>query len=55
MEPYPSVPWWWNALLLVVPIGILTALTATGILYMPIYALFVALAFGATVSDSRWI
>lgn len=33
----------------VVPVAILVALTATGILYMPIYALFVALAFGAAI------
>ncbi|KAL7416397.1 OPT oligopeptide transporter [Mrakia frigida] len=46
---YPQVPIWWNVVLFVVPVAILVALTATGILYMPIYALFVALAFGTAI------
>ncbi|KAL7416666.1 OPT oligopeptide transporter protein-domain-containing protein [Mrakia frigida] len=49
MLAYPTVPWQWNVALFVIPVIILICLTATGILYMPIYALFVALAFGAAI------
>ncbi|KAJ7718252.1 OPT oligopeptide transporter protein-domain-containing protein, partial [Mycena metata] len=49
MEPYPKVPVWWNLALFIVPTAIIIALAATGILYLPLYTVFIALAFGALI------
>ncbi|KAJ3821045.1 OPT oligopeptide transporter protein-domain-containing protein [Lentinula raphanica] len=44
---YPAVPIWWNLVLFIIPVIILIVLTAKGVLYMPIYMLFIGLAIGA--------
>ncbi|KAK7026330.1 OPT oligopeptide transporter, partial [Favolaschia claudopus] len=49
MEPYPKVPVWWNITLFVVPAVIITALGATGKLYLPLYTVFIAFGFGALI------
>ncbi|KAJ7075604.1 OPT oligopeptide transporter [Mycena belliarum] len=49
MEPYPKVPLWWNVALFIVPSGIIITLAATGVLYLPLYTVFVALGFGAVI------
>ncbi|KAJ3886081.1 OPT oligopeptide transporter protein-domain-containing protein [Lentinula edodes] len=46
---YPAVPIWWNFVLFIVPVIILIILTAKGVLYMPIYMLFIGLAIGAVI------
>ncbi|KAJ3973155.1 OPT oligopeptide transporter protein-domain-containing protein [Lentinula raphanica] len=46
---YPAVPIWWNIALFVIPFIILIILTAKGVLYMPIYMLFIGLAIGAVI------
>ncbi|KAJ3821044.1 OPT oligopeptide transporter protein-domain-containing protein [Lentinula raphanica] len=46
---YPAVPTWWNIALFVIPFIILIILTAKGVLYMPIYMLFIGLAIGAVI------
>lgn len=43
----------WNVVLFIVPVGVLTGLTVGGTLYMPVYALYIGLAFGAAVSHGR--
>ncbi|KAJ6600951.1 OPT oligopeptide transporter [Mycena vulgaris] len=49
MEPYPKVPLWWNAVLFLVPSAVIIALAATGVLYLPLYTVFVAIGFGALI------
>ena len=49
MEPYPTVPIWWNIGLFVGPAAVIIALAATGKLYLPLYAVFVALGFGTVI------
>ncbi|KAJ7683096.1 OPT oligopeptide transporter protein-domain-containing protein [Mycena rosella] len=49
MEAYPTVPIWWNLALFIFPTGIIIALAATGVLYLPVYTVFIGLAFGAIV------
>ncbi|KAJ7582911.1 OPT oligopeptide transporter protein-domain-containing protein [Mycena floridula] len=49
IRKYPAVPWWWNALLFFIPFIVLTALTATGVLLMPVYMLYIGLAIGAVI------
>ncbi|KAI4526938.1 OPT superfamily oligopeptide transporter [Schizophyllum commune Loenen D] len=46
---YPQVPLWWNLALFGVSFAVLIVLTATGVLYMPIYMLFIGLAIGALI------
>jgi len=46
---YPPVPLWWNLALFIIPVIILIILTAKGVLYMPIYMLFIGLAIGAII------
>ncbi|KAJ3973154.1 OPT oligopeptide transporter protein-domain-containing protein [Lentinula raphanica] len=46
---YPAVPIWWNLVLFIIPVIILIVLTAKGVLYMPIYMLFIGLAIGAVI------
>ncbi|KAJ6537332.1 OPT oligopeptide transporter [Mycena sp. CBHHK59/15] len=49
MKPYPRVPLWWNLALFVIPAAVIIALAATGVLYLPLYTVFVALGFGALI------
>ncbi|KAF7295430.1 OPT oligopeptide transporter [Mycena indigotica] len=49
MEPYATVPVWWNIALFVVPAAVIIVLGATGKLYLPIYTIFVAFGFGALI------
>ncbi|THU87096.1 OPT superfamily oligopeptide transporter [Dendrothele bispora CBS 962.96] len=49
IRKYPSVPLWWNVALFIIPLIILTVLTAKGVLYMPIYMLFIGIAIGACI------
>ena len=53
MEPYPTVPLWWNGVLFVVPAAIIIALGATGKLYLPLYTVFIAFGFGALIVRRR--
>lgn len=46
---YPQVPLWWNLVLFGVSAAVLIVLTATGVLYMPIYMLFIGLAIGGLI------
>ncbi|KAF5338104.1 hypothetical protein D9758_015381 [Tetrapyrgos nigripes] len=49
IRQYPTVPLWWNLALFIIPMVILTILTARGVLYMPIYMLFIGVAIGACI------
>ncbi|KAK7453217.1 hypothetical protein VKT23_011898 [Stygiomarasmius scandens] len=49
IRQYPPVPLWWNVALFIIPLAILTVLTAKGVLYMPIYMLFIGIAIGACI------
>ncbi|KAL7410271.1 OPT oligopeptide transporter protein-domain-containing protein [Mrakia frigida] len=49
MDAYPTVPWTWNVVLFIVPVGVLTGLTVGGTLCMPVYALYIGPAFGAAI------
>ncbi|KAJ7074185.1 OPT oligopeptide transporter protein-domain-containing protein [Mycena amicta] len=52
MEPYPTVPVWWNIALFLGPAAVIIALGATGKLYLPLYTVFVALGFGGLIVRS---
>ncbi|KAF5365874.1 hypothetical protein D9757_011049 [Collybiopsis confluens] len=49
IHQYPPVPLWWNLALFVLPLIVLVVLTAKGVLYMPIYMLFIGLVIGAVI------
>lgn len=49
MEAYPKVPLWWNAVLFLIPAAVIIALAATGVLYLPLYTVFIAIGFGALI------
>ncbi|KAF8902832.1 OPT oligopeptide transporter protein-domain-containing protein [Mucidula mucida] len=49
IRKYPAVPLWWNLVLFFFSLVVLVVLTAKGVLYMPIYMLFIGIAIGAII------